>query len=86
MPITTDSLTARIDRLAEVARELHLDAEAYRTDAELPLLYTERVELGEAVGQALDGVERARVALARARMRLREGGSTLEIPKLSEAT
>lgn len=70
MTITAESLTPRIDRLAEVARELHLDAEAYRSDAELALLYVERVELGEAVGQAIEGVERARVALARARMRL----------------
>lgn len=76
MPITLESLTLRIDRLAEVACDLHLDAEAYRTDAELPLLYTERVELGEAVVQALDGVERALVTLARVRMRLDGRGST----------
>lgn len=79
MPLDLAGIAARNGRLAALTLELLGDQRAYREDPRLPLLYVERRELVDALAAAVDGIESARVVLARARMRLEAGRGEDEV-------
>jgi hypothetical protein len=70
--VNLQDLTGRLARLDQLSRGLGKElARWWKRDA--PLLYVERKELLAALDQTLTGVERARVALAKACQRRRGG-------------
>jgi hypothetical protein len=69
--ITLADLTARINRLGELTRGLAKEVSLWK-ECDDPLLYLERKAYLDGIQDALSGVERARVALARARQRLED--------------
>jgi hypothetical protein len=71
--ITTMGIEARHERLAELARGLAKELVIIKEGND-PLLYLERREYVSAMGDALAGVETARVALAKALHRIQDGG------------
>src|SRR4051794_19649857 len=64
--MTADDLAARVRRLDALARGLAKELAAVRANTLTVLLYRERRGYLEALGQALGGVEGARVTMARA--------------------
>jgi hypothetical protein len=71
--ITLAELRARIKRLGVLRCGLAKEVALWK-ECDDPLLYLERKEYLEGIQDALAGVERARVALARARQRIEDGG------------
>jgi hypothetical protein len=69
--MTADSLAARARRLDGLVRGLR--KEVVIREADDPLLYLERLAYVEALRGAVAGLEDARVALAKALQRLRDG-------------
>jgi hypothetical protein len=70
--MTVDNLAARARRLDRLALGLMKEVAVIR-EADDPLLYLERLAYGEALRQAVSGLEGARIALARALQRNRDG-------------
>lgn len=71
--ITINDLEARLARLEELSRGFAKEAVIIKAGND-PLLYLERREYMNALANALAGVESARVALAKALHRIRDGG------------
>jgi hypothetical protein len=67
--MTPDNIRSRVQRLDALARGLAKET-VLIDECEDPLLYRERLDYRTAIRQALDGVETARIALAKARQRL----------------
>jgi hypothetical protein len=70
--MTVDNLAARARRLDRLALGLMEEVMLIR-EADDPLLYLERLAYVEALRGAVDGLEGARIALARALQRMRDG-------------
>jgi hypothetical protein len=70
--MTADNLAARARGLDRLAMGLMKEVVLIR-EADDPLLHLERLAYGEALRGAVDGLEGARIALARALQRIREG-------------
>jgi hypothetical protein len=70
--MTVDNLEARARRLDLLVRGLMKEVVVIR-EADDPLLYLERLAYVEALRQAVAGLEGARVTLARALQRIRDG-------------
>jgi hypothetical protein len=70
--MTVDNLAARARRLDRLVRGFMKEA-VLIGDADDPLLYLERLAYVEALRGAVAGLEGARVALARALQRIRDG-------------
>jgi hypothetical protein len=70
--MTVDNLAARARRLDRLAMGLMMEVVLIR-EADDPLLYLERLAYVEALREAVAGLEDARVALAKALQRIREG-------------
>ena len=70
--MTVDNLAARARRLDRLAMGLMMEGVLIR-EADDPLLYLERLAYGEAQRGAVARREGARVALAKALQRIREG-------------
>jgi hypothetical protein len=70
--MTVDNLAARARRLGRLAMGLMREVVLIR-QADDPLLYLERLAYVEALRGAVDGLEAARVTLARALQRIRDG-------------
>jgi hypothetical protein len=71
--ITINDLEARLARLEELARGLAKETVIIREGND-PLLYLERKEYLSALADIIAGVEPARVTLAKALHRIRDGG------------
>jgi hypothetical protein len=61
--LSVDDLRARQERLGELSRELIKERAVIR-EANDPLLYLERLRYLQALGEAIAGVETARITLA----------------------
>jgi hypothetical protein len=72
--VTTEELEKRINRLDRLGRGMAKEAALIRA-ADDPPLRQERLAYLAAVGDALEGVERARVTPARAVLRIRRDGT-----------
>jgi hypothetical protein len=70
--MTVDNLQARARRLDGLAMRLMKEVVLIR-EADDPLLYLDRLAYVEALRGAVDGLEGARVALAQALQRIRDG-------------
>ena len=70
--MTVDNLAARARRLDRLVLGLMKEVVLIR-EADDPLLYLERLAYVEALREAVAGLEDARVALAKALQRIREG-------------
>jgi hypothetical protein len=70
--MTVDDLAARARRLDRLVRGLMKEVVVIR-EADDPLLYLERLACVEALRGAVAGLEGARVALAKALQRIRDG-------------
>jgi hypothetical protein len=70
--MTVDNLAARARRLDRLVRGLRKEA-VLIGEADDPLLYRERQDYRAALREAVGGLEGARVALARALQRIRDG-------------
>jgi hypothetical protein len=68
--MTVQDIAARVKRLDALARGLAKELAEVRGNTVTVLLYRERRGYLEALANALDGVESARIVLARARRRL----------------
>lgn len=72
--MTIDDLRKRVERLEMLAKGLAKEKAVIR-EADDPLLYLERRKYLCALDDALHGVDSARVALAKALIRLADGGA-----------
>jgi hypothetical protein len=71
--MTINNLEARLARLEELGRGLAKEKAIIREGND-PLLYLERKEYLNALADALAGVETARITIAQALHRIRDGG------------
>lgn len=67
--MTREDIVARVRRLEELALGLAREIATWRK-AEDPLLYLERKAYLSSLGDVLEGIEKARVVLAKARIRM----------------
>lgn len=70
MPLDLKGVAGRMDRLAALSLKFGAEVLRFRKGGNDPLLYVERRAYIEALQAAIAGLETARVALARIRMRL----------------